>query len=66
MGEVCARELIRRPLITDDCSYCASRNARQHVLLRVGCSLPAENFSFKLLEFSDTEQVKYRNARLSH
>lgn len=43
-----------------------SLGMRQEVLLRESRSLPAVTCSFKVFGFSDTEEVKHRNARLSH
>ena len=64
-----ARGLIRRRLLPDACSNCVSRNASVSVAWE-GCSLPVDtcqsHFFFKRLEFSDTVEVKCRNARLLH
>ena len=47
-----------------------SRGVSRYMWLGGSCSLLAETcfqlFGFKSLGFSGTEEVKYRNARLSH
>ena len=62
--------LIRRRLSPDVCSFCVSRNAPVSVTQRgliVACQdSPITFFSFKILGFSHTEEVEYRNAHLLH
>ena len=73
-GAACALELIRRRLLLDVCSCCVSRNASVSVARRrlvVACPSPVfKLFGFcnteEILGFSDSEEVKYRNMRLSH
>ena len=51
MRDACARELIRRRLLSDVCSFCVSLNASVSLARR---------------GMIDTEEVENRNARLSH
>ena len=62
MGDACTLELIRRCLLPDFCSYCVSGNASVNVV-EDGSTLTAHQ---QLSGLSDTKQVKYRNALLSH
>ena len=70
MGDASSRELIKRHLVTDVSSYCVSWNTSVNLAWRgllVACrDLHSAFFSVKHFGFSDTEEVKYRNARLLH
>ena len=69
VGDACACELMRRRLLPDVCSYCVYRNASVSVtrsgLIVARVTSPTTFFS-RTFGFSDTEEVKYRNARLFH
>ena len=69
MRGACARGIIHRRLLPDVCSCCISECVSKCGSKRACHCLPRpahQLFSFKRFGLSDTEEVKYRNARLSH
>ena len=61
LESACARGLIRRRLLPDVCNYYVSRNALVSVARRV-LLVAIRDLPIKRLGFSDTEEIKCRNA----
>ena len=70
MGDACLFSYVGRRLLSDVCGYPVSRIAPVDVCSERGVlylsSLAHHLFVSKLLGFSDTEEVKYKHAHLSH
>ena len=66
----CARGLLRSRVLPDACNYCESGcmsvNMTRRGLIVAWRDLYITSFSFKLLNFSVTEEVTYTNERLLH
>ena len=63
MGDACARGLIRRSLSPDVCSCYVPWNASTSMAWR-GMIIACRDLPITFMK--DTEEVKYRSARLSH